>query len=138
MCGGGGGGGRREIFGGKCQESVSTADCGNPVLFGTSFQSSFVTSFARIMYHFFNGSQKKFQKNSKKEIPKRTRFPQLAVIYFEALDLKLSLFFFEAAKRKSNVRVWFSFGVCPYLPGHAVPRLKASGIHKRTLAHTRQ
>jgi hypothetical protein len=91
------------------------------------------------MYHFFNGSQKKFQKNSKKEIPKRTRFPQLAVIYFEALDLKLSLFFFEAAKRKSNVRVWFSFGVCHLLPGHAAPRLKAStSAHWHTHVNNRK
>ena len=83
VCGGGGGGGRREIVGVKYQESVSTVDCGNRVLFGISFQNYFATSFGRIMYHFFNGCTKKFQKNSQKEIAKRTRFQQLAVIYFE-------------------------------------------------------
>ena len=63
---------------------------------------------------------------------------QLAVIYFEALDLELSCFFLEAAKKKSNVRVWFSFGVCHLLPGHAAPRLKAStSAHWHTLGNKR-
>ncbi len=61
-----GGGGRREIFGGKCQENISTVNCEKRVLFGISFENSFGTSSGRIMYH-VSGSQKKFQKNSEKK-----------------------------------------------------------------------
>jgi hypothetical protein len=32
-----GGGGRREIYGGKCQENISTVNCEKRVLFGIEF-----------------------------------------------------------------------------------------------------
>ena len=88
--------------------------------------------------HFTMGLKRSSKKPSRKS-RKRTRFPQLAVLYFEAIDLELSFFFSRLQKKIKCSSVWFSFGICHCLPGHAVPRLQASSsAHWHTLVNNRK
>ena len=74
----------------------------------------------------FTMCRKRSSKKNLKKSRKRTRFPQLAALYFEAIDLELSFFFFEAANKNQMFKRLVFCWHCHHLPGHAIPRLKVS------------